>query len=280
MLETGHDYKFHEKSDVEEFTLHEKIYHPMLVDNVLHDVTLNGNTITSMVPMGSVGSETITAENIFKALKVTKVYTGNMAAPQETTFRLHLYDENGTQKSIYKDVIGNDGNVVYNEDGTPKKYDVFMELNEDVERVYINPKNPDLGYVEGLYEFKITPTKLDDITSEEATKVIALPQKTQYSIEEIKEGKTYSNYKVRWGTEIINEETKNIDVKLLTEGNTTSKTVLNKGWNPIYFANEMTAVTPTGFGDNAIPFVALAIAGLSAMVFLAYDFQKRRLFED
>ena len=38
--------------------------------------------------------------------------------------------------------------------------------------------------------------------------------------------------------------------------------------------------SPTGFGDNVYPFVALALSGFSALVFLAYDFQKRHMIED
>ena len=76
---------------------------------------------------------------------------------------------------------------------------------------------------------------------------------------------------------------KSADKKLMTQTRTTEKFKLSgsaDSVNTIYFINEKKIDTPTGFRDNVNPFVVLALAGLAAMVFLAYDFQKRRLFED
>ncbi|SEA73081.1 von Willebrand factor type A domain-containing protein [Oribacterium sp. KHPX15] len=254
MLEAGHDYHFDEKSENHKFELNTRTYHPMLVDGTLYDVTFGeNNVIKSMEQMGSKGDEKITAYNKleYDDLKVTKVYTGNMARTYDTTFRLHLFDESGNAKA----------------------YDEVVNLNKDGENEKLSKVTGDSNV--GVYEFIIKPKNLNDIDSADASITLLLPKNVKYIVEEVKDGKLYSNYKTKWGTssaEVTNE--------CAPTGNAfTSKLKLDE-FNEIYFVNENKIDTPTGFRDNVNPFVVLAIAGLAAMVFLAYDFQKRRLFED
>lgn len=249
IVETGHDYRFDEKVGNESFELEEIIYHPMVVDGTLKNVVLSYDDSGEVTSIKSIddGAEfkTLTATNVVKLdkLKVYKTYTGNMAVAQKTTFNLKLYtDEAGTTAASYNDIeLLNPGD----------------EQNHGAKLTKVS---------DGVYEFTITPGSIND----EAYVEITLPAKAIYKVEEVKDGKAYADYKTKWGTASGAETNEN--------SLTTAKKLSEV--HSIYFVNEKKIDTPTGYRDNAYPFVALALAGLASMVFLAYDFQKRRLFED
>ncbi len=66
ILEPGYNYQFAENSLDSHFELENRVYHPMVVDGTLMDVTFSGNTISTMVSMEGVAN-TLTASNTLKA---------------------------------------------------------------------------------------------------------------------------------------------------------------------------------------------------------------------
>ncbi len=279
MLDKGHDYKFVEPVGKAGFDLQQSEYHPMLINGDLKNVKFvdsqNGHEVFEILD-DSNNLTTLVAENKFTALKVSKKYTGNMATVHDTTFRIQLYDLDGSAKTFEsfrkteKDQNGNDVVV----DGVTKTYDEVEKLNESKSIKNLTKVTNEQGLA--LYEFTISKTNVK--LNQFASMTIMLPANVKYTVEEVVDNKPYENYKPRWGVKINRMGEIDGDVKYDTKMSQPLK--METGLNTIYFINELTAVTPTGFGDNAYPFVALALAGFGSLAFLAYDFKKRRLFED
>jgi len=255
LLENGHDYTLTEPQGNASFALNTEngvdVYHPMLVDGSLKNMKFSykGNELTAIELINDNPSATITATNIAKydTLKVYKKYTGDMAVSQDTTFRLSLF------KSV---------------DGEAYTTDVSA-LNKEGDTSVLTPVKNNGEDVPGQYDFTISAGKLDEYKSITLT----LPAGIYYTVSEVKEGKAYSSYTTKCGKTAYHE----------TEGECIEKTKLGSGdggCNTVYFVNELGSVVPTGFTDNISPFVALAFAGIGSIVFLAYDFKKRRVFED
>ena len=249
LLETGHDYKFTEKSGNHSFILEDRVYHPMLVDGVLMDVTFtldDSGSITGISSLDAIeGLTELVATNVIHidTLKVYKKYTGNMALPQETHFELKLFEEDGT---------------------TPANYgsDYILGLNENV-----------LEYNEnGYYTFTIVPVSVGEMVD----KTIILPKGVKYQITEVKDGTPYSDYTTKWGTDSEAISTGGAVTTVMKLGADTTSGEVNK----VYFENNKTLIAPTGINTDVNPFTLMALAGLGSLAFLAYDFRKRRLFED
>ena len=258
MIETGHDYHFHEKNDNHKFTLDNRTYHPMLLHGDLYDVIFDSDgNIESMVSMGSRGSEKITAYNKFEYddLKVYKMFKGNMAALQDAEFVIHLYNADGsTYYGTYTD--GVDDIVILN----------TVEIGDKtVNKITLNSDNE--------YSFVIKPDKLGE--NKEIT--ITLPKGVLYDIVEVNPG-TDAGYTTYCGT----SENPTAKGRSTDEINNNEKFILSGEGSvkTIYFINEKKAETPTGFTDNTFPFAVLALAGFAAMFFLACDFERKRLFEE
>ena len=249
-LEAGHTYHFDEKSNNHKFILEDVTYHPMIVDGTLKNIKFDkaGNFV-EMVDM-----ESFVAENILKFddLTVKKQYQGNMAVLQDTKFALNLYNADGTAY-VKTQTNGRDDIVELN---------TVKDGGNTIEKVALE---------NGVYTFTISaPTEL----AKDAEIVITLPADVYYDVTELNPAEN-AGYTTYWGTSASKDE--------MTQTRTTGRYKLsgtNDSVNTIYFINEKKIDTPTGFRDNVNPFVVLALAGLAAMVFLAYDFQKRRLFED
>ena len=256
MLLDGYKYHFDEKTIGEghdKFTIDTRDYRPMLVNGDLYDVEIDDETkkINKMTPMfeteDGVVKEKIKAYNELKFtdLTVYKKYTGNMAEPNKTAnFELTLYKN--ASKEDYEIKNG--------------KIKVIKEGTEgETTSSYID-------LVNGKCNFSIETGALGSKKSI----TIRLPEDVYY---EVKEDKSTSgpDYKTYCGTQE--------DVNMTSESISTGTLKLSDD-STIYFVNEKKAVSPTGIGDNAIPFVALALAGFGSLAFLAYDFRKRRLFED
>ncbi|WP_031551093.1 DUF7604 domain-containing protein [Oribacterium sp. FC2011] len=245
MIETGHDYKFTERSGNICFELEDITYHPMLVDGVMKNVIFShdeGGHITGIESLEDVEElTTLTAHNVIKvdSLEVSKTYTGNMATAQETAFDLYLYNEDGTTPAVYTE-------------------NYIETLNAGGTTV--------VKQSDGAYRFTITPTTLGT----PATATIVLPSGVKYKVSEVKANKDYATYKTKWGV---------AENAITNESSITSIQVLGTV-NAIYFVNENNVIAPTGFNDDMRPFMALALAGFGAMFFLACDFEKKRLFED
>ena len=245
-LGDGHNYNFAEKSDNHKFELEEKTYHPMLVDGKLKNVkfSADGKKFEVLESMeNSDNEEVITACNELKfdTLSVSNKITGNMSTVQDIVFDLYVYSE----KTL--------------PDG------------------YIEGLNPDLfdknsKKSNGVYRFVIRPDEINEAKSVS----IVLPVDVSYQIVELKDGMSYQDYETKWntGTTVM---------RLLDNaGNDTGVQQLSgeDGVNTINFINNLSAFIPTGFADNMIPFIALAFAGIGSLTFLAFDFRRRRRFED
>ena len=262
MLETGHDYRFNETSGNAAFSLKEEIYHPMLVDGKLTNVAFTygeDGVITGVSHITEVGGLTVlTATNVIDTdeLKVSKMYTGSMAEPHSTEFKLYLYEvKDGTTtlanyeedyiKGLKTEAHDNaDLDISKQADGG-FKFTIDMKNNADKSVINIDA--------------------YDDVT-------IVLPAGVSYRVEEFNPGSGYVTYC----------DTKEIALTGLTNAIKKSETETNElsEVHTIYFVNKKDAITPTGYAGNAYPFAVLALAGFAAMFFLACDFEKKRLFED
>ncbi len=261
MVEEGHNYQFEETTGVAGFTLEENVYHPMVVDGHLQDVKFSNNKTEFEITTGAANAEleTLTAVNVIdlKKLTVTKKYEGTMAVCQPTTFDLYLYKDG---------VLANyDANYIegLNYDST-NNTGLRMEKQND-----------------GAYRFTITPSALG---SEQPVEIM-LPGDVSYIIKEVKTSTSYADYVTTssWTgkrTTISEEDGSEVVTEFTGSAGYVTESLKLSEVNKVDFVNTKNAITPTGFGDNAIPFVALAFAGIGAMAFLAYDFRKRSLFED
>ena len=260
-LGEGHNYNFAEKSDNHKFELEEKTYHPMLVDGKLKNVkfSADGKKFEVLESMeNSDNEEVITACNElkFETLTVSNTYTGNMAVAQETTFDLYLFRNKVDEitKKSELEAYTDDDIVSLNFDEN-KKSGIKLVHQKD-----------------GAYRFTIKP----DFVDQPKSVSINLPAGVSYQIVEVKDGMPYAEYETKWddGSKSLlkmfkgNEATNITDVLELSSVNT------------INFVNTLNALIPTGFADNMLPFIAIAIAGISALGFLAFDFRRRRMFED
>ncbi|WP_029200715.1 vWA domain-containing protein [Oribacterium sp. NK2B42] len=291
LVEKGHNYTFKETKGVVGFELENKVYHPMVVDGHLQDVEFNSDmtefeivteatttadadttegddtnsttTTTTDTDIPDVRLETITAVNIINLAKltVTKKYVGTMAKCQPTTFDLYLYKADGTPATYEEEKYIEDLNY-----DSKNKTGLLMEKQND-----------------GAYRFTITPSALG---SEQPVDIM-LPGDVSYIINEVRTGTSYADYipTSSWtGKRTTNSGENGAEVVTPFSGEGTDTTgedpLKLSEVNKVDFVNTKNYVAPTGIGDNTIPFVALALTGLASMVFLAYDFQKRRLFED
>ncbi len=249
MLEPGHDYKFTERAGNISFTLEDKTYHPMLIDGVLKDVTFTYDDqghITGIESIANVEELTkLVATNVIQldTLAVSKMYTGNMAKAQTTTFDLYIYtDDTGTELAQF------DAN--------------YMET--------INHTVALTKQTDGAYRFNINPTRVG--TGAEVSVVV--PKGISYKIVEVKAGTGYVEYETKWGTSADT---------VTTVGNVTDVMKLGSGEGEVktvYFINNKNIITPTGVHTDVNPFTLLGLAGLAALIFLAYDFMKKGLFEE
>jgi len=249
LLETGHDYKFTEKSGNIKFALEDRVYHPMLVDGVLMDVTFALDDSGNIIGISSLdavnGLTELVATNVIHidTLMVYKKYTGNMAIAQEAHFELKLFEE---------------------DERTPANYDsdYILGLNDN-----------ELQYNEnGYYTFTIVPETVGDLVD----KTIILPKGVKYQIKEIKDDTPYADYTTKWGTDSKSISTEGAVTTVMKLGADTTSGEVNK----VYFENNKTLIAPTGINTDVNPFTLMALAGLGSLAFLAYDFRKRRLFED
>ncbi len=265
LLGEGHKYTFTEKSHSDKFELLEKIYHPMLVDGELTNVTFtfseDGKNIEAIEAMESMvednaGKLKAYNELKFETLTVSNTYTGNMAVAQETTFDLYLF-RNKVDEITKKSEL-----EAYTDDD-------IVSLNFDENKksgIKLVPQK------DGAYRFTIKP----DFVDQPKSVSINLPAGVSYQIVEVKDGMPYAEYETKWddGSKSLlkmlkgNEATNITDVLELSSVNT------------INFVNTLNALIPTGFYDNMLPFIAIAIAGIGALGFLAFDFRRRRMFED
>ena len=265
LLGEGHKYSFTEKSHSDKFELLEKIYHPMLVDGELTNVTFtfseDGKTIEAIEAMESMvednaGKLKAYNELKFETLTVSNTYTGNMAVAQETTFDLYLF-RNKVDEITKK--------------SEPEAYtdDDIVSLNFDENKksgIKLDPQK------DGAYRFTIKP----DFVDQPKSVSINLPAGVSYQIVEVKDGKPYAEYETKW-----KQESESILTKLAGYKTSCVTDVLElSSVNTINFVNTLNALIPTGFADNMLPFIAIAIAGISALGFLAFDFRRRRMFED
>ena len=226
----------------------------MVIDGNLKDIEFVGTDEdghkTFKILNNSNNLTTLTAINeiMFSNLKVSKQFTGNMAELKPATFELRIYkDEDGTayDKQVSSINVTNEGETTSST---------------------ITPSN-------GVFTFSITPTEL----GKDKSITLTLPSDVYYEVKEVNPVSN-SGYTTYCGTSAnptdkassTDEINSNKKFKLSGDGSVST----------IYFINEKKIDTPTGFRDNVNPFVVLALTGLASMVFLAYDFQKRRLFED
>ena len=245
MLETGYDYKFTERAGNISFVLEDRTYHPMLVDGVLKDVAFTHDAQGNITGIENISEmKELTATNVIQLdeLKVSKKYTGDMAKAQTTTFDLYMYTDNtGSQVATF----------------APR----YIET--------INHSVAVTKQADGAYRFNINPTKVG--TAAEVT--IVVPKGISYKVVEVKTGTGYEDYDTKCGT---TEE----DV---TEGNVTDVLKLGTGdgeVKTVYFINNKNLIPPTGVHTDVNPFTLMGLAGLAALIFLAYDFMKKRIFEE
>ncbi|WP_031551119.1 vWA domain-containing protein [Oribacterium sp. FC2011] len=241
IIEKGHDYKFVETKGNAHFELVEKVYHPMIVDGVLKDVEFEYDETGKVIK---------SIKNLANIELTTLVATNEIKTDELVVSKKFTGNMAAAHAATFELHL-------YDETGTThKKY--AERFIEDLEHEGVTLTNKS----DGVYEFTITPAAIET----ETPVTITLPADAVYKIVEVDDGKGYT---AKWGTDATN----------LTQGLETGTYKLSE-YHSIYFVNEKKIDPPTGFSDNVSPFVVLALAGLAAMVFLAYDFQKRRLFED
>ncbi|MBP3802356.1 MAG: VWA domain-containing protein [Oribacterium sp.] len=264
LLGEGHKYTFTEKSHSDKFELLEKIYHPMLVDGELTNVTFtfseDGKTIEAIEAMESMVEDSVERlkaynELKFETLTVSNTYTGNMAVAQETTFDLYLYEKKVDETSRNSELEAYTDDIVSLNFDENKKSGIKLVHQRD-----------------GAYRFTIKP----DFVDQPKSVSIKLPAGISYQIVEVKDGMPYAEYETKW-----DDGSKSL-LKMLKGNEATNITdVLEvSSVNTINFVNTLNALIPTGFYDNMLPFIAIAFAGISALGFLAFDFRRRRMFED